>query len=186
MNREHDNTSMWLGASRQFQLFLFSHYLSQPDERFHLTVSLILHYSCWCNNNNNGAWNMFVAQSQWPLVLEERDTTFVLGTADIWVRQAPRIIHRERGGGEKACDRRIISASLPPWRPHAVWANRHLPPFLSLHLLHQSPNCLLMPDVSSSPSVEEEGGGFEGGGGGWGESGSSVAAAKCCSKSSPH
>lgn len=53
------------------------------------------------------------------------------------------------GWGEAACDRRIISASFPPLRPHAVWANP--PSFLSLRLLRWSPNCLPMPDVSSSP-----------------------------------
>lgn len=59
-----------------------------------------------------------------PPVLSERDITFVSGTADIRARRAPRIIYggprREMERGEKACDRRIISASLPPSGPHAV------------------------------------------------------------------
>lgn len=78
----------------------------------------------------------FPGSGQW--VLKARDITFVSAAADIRAGRAPRIIHRgprwemegegeggrvgegtgrEVGGG---CDRRIISAPLSPWRPHAV------------------------------------------------------------------
>lgn len=137
--------------------------------------------SCWCCGNWAGRRSS--VSSQW----KERGITFVSGTADIRGRRAPRIIHRgprpKMESRKKACDRGIISTSLPPLRPHAVWASYHHhpsfpspPPFSfylpssspSLHLYCQSHYRLPLPDVSSSPPQRSGEGGSKGGGGGWG------------------